>query len=358
MPQNHDDRYRLAFELANAGMFLVGLNGQIQEANARASEIFGLPVGALNGTSVNDLAVAEDHGVSISAISRLIEGSSERETFEKRYHHCSGRIVYGLVSVALVRDETGSPAYFISQLQDISALKQAESDLRESEERLIFALNASGLGYWDWDMATGKFYFDQRTLSMLGFDSGQLAPEIASWESLSHPKEEHDVKKTLAAHISGETASYEIERRLRHHDGHWVWILERGKIIRRTLDGTPLRMTGTLENITHRRQLEGESTKLLSQIEVLMRNALRSPTDEVSELPIQRLKKTDGLTRRQLEVLRLVATGQTSSEIATTLNIARDTVETHRRDLMRRLGLHSVAELTKLAIQEGMLPTH
>jgi len=43
MPKNHDDRYQLAFELANAGMLLVGLNGQIQEANVRASEIFGLP---------------------------------------------------------------------------------------------------------------------------------------------------------------------------------------------------------------------------------------------------------------------------------------------------------------------------
>ncbi len=78
--------------------------------------------------------------------------------------------------------------------------------------------------------------------------------------------------------------------------------------------------------------------------------ALRSPTDAGPEVD-----PLDRLTERELEVLRLVATGRSNKEMAAELGISRRTVETHRENLMRKLGIHSIAGLTRLALEQGLL---
>lgn len=136
MPKSNIDRYRLAFEVANAGMFIVAVNGTIEEANARACEILGLEAGALDGTHVNDLVIPDDLDVSPRAMERLLVGASNRETFEKRYRHSDGRVIHGLVSVAVARDNNGAPIYFVSQLQDITERKQEGAALERHSQRL------------------------------------------------------------------------------------------------------------------------------------------------------------------------------------------------------------------------------
>lgn len=356
MPQSLDDRYRLAFEYANAGMFIIDINGKILEANARACEIFGLAAGSLNGCGVNDLALPEDHHVSMNAIQRLLDRSTDREIFEKRYRHRDGTIVHGLVSVSLVHSSSGAPSYFISQLQDISSLKQVEVDLRVSEERHKLALAASGLGCWDWHISTGLMFLDDRALSMLGYQPMELAPDTRIWEVLAHPEERSIILRAIDAHLSGETPAYEMEHRFRHKDGHWVWIMERGKVISRGSDSAALRMTGTYEDVTSRKRLETESSYLLQQIEHLLKDAVRPQHPPSPRLARDNPRKTDCLTKRQIEVLRLVASGLKSPEIAQTLHITTETVEGHRRDLMRKLEVRSIAALTRLAIQEGIVP--
>jgi DNA-binding NarL/FixJ family response regulator len=65
-------------------------------------------------------------------------------------------------------------------------------------------------------------------------------------------------------------------------------------------------------------------------------------------------KQSETLGRREREVLQLLASGMTSAQIAETLRIATGTVEVHRRNIMRKLDLHNVAELTRYAIREGL----
>ncbi|MDD2926772.1 sensor domain-containing diguanylate cyclase [Rhodoferax sp.] len=131
-----EEKFRLAFEHANAGLFLVGLDGRILKTNARANEMFGYASGELQGKTVNDLSLPEDLTLSPQAMQDLISGRSDHATFEKRYRHKRGHIVYGLVSIALVRDTRRQPDYFISQVQDITQRYEAEERLRISEERL------------------------------------------------------------------------------------------------------------------------------------------------------------------------------------------------------------------------------
>ncbi|RKT44786.1 GGDEF domain-containing protein [Thiocapsa rosea] len=131
-----ETRFRLAFDNANTGMALVDLQGRFLKVNERMSDIFGYTSAELEGMSVNALTLSEDAAVSPGFIARAVRGETESATFEKRYRHRLGHVVYGQVSSSLVRDPRGQPLYFISQVQDISERRQAEEALRRSLREL------------------------------------------------------------------------------------------------------------------------------------------------------------------------------------------------------------------------------
>jgi signal transduction histidine kinase len=87
--------------------------------------------------SVNDLAMPEDSSLSPAFIEGAMSGQQDSATFEKRYRHRSGQIIHGQIASSLVRDVDGQPLYFISQVQDITARKQAEAELRQAQAEIL-----------------------------------------------------------------------------------------------------------------------------------------------------------------------------------------------------------------------------
>ena len=232
-----------------------------------------------------------------------------------------------------------------------------ETRLRQGEQRLELALAASGLGLWDWLLTTDETFFSTRTKLMFGYDEDDDWSSVSTWERLIHPEDQPRRKAALDAHLSGDTPDYQVEYRMRHKDGHWVWVFSRGKVVSRDDAGQPLRAAGTVLDITQKKRLKLEGTELLRRIEALIRAAGDPPgagmdSDHAAGDAADTLQS---LSARQREVLHLVATGCTSSEIAVRLGISPATAVTHRRDLMRKLDLHSVAELTRYAIQHQVI---
>jgi len=134
--------------------------------------------------------------------------------------------------------------------------RHAEEALRINEERLKLALEGTEDGLWDWNVITGDVYFSPRWEAMLGFDQGETAPRITSWESRVHPQDKAAVNQAMNAHLQGRTPAYEAEYRIRAKDGRWLWILDRGKAVERRPDGTPIRAVGTHTDITARKRAE------------------------------------------------------------------------------------------------------
>jgi PAS domain S-box-containing protein len=144
----------------------------------------------------------------------------------------------------------------------VAARQKAERVLRESEERLELALAGANLGCWDWNVATGEVHYDERWTAMLGYRANELEPHISTWERLVHPDDRPLAEHALTEHLEGRRSWYETEHRLQHRDGHWVWVLDRGQVLRWDSAGRPLRAAGTHLDITARRQSEARTARL------------------------------------------------------------------------------------------------
>ncbi|UCI06321.1 EAL domain-containing protein [Mesorhizobium sp. B1-1-8] len=145
----------------------------------------------------------------------------------------------------------------------------ADDDKRSGKFWAV-ALDRAHLGLWDWNLSTGDCYYSPTWSKMLGYEEGELANTPDLWLMLTHPDDRERALASGDSHLAGLTPSIETELRLRHKDGHWVWVLDRGGIVERDADGKPLRLMGVQTDIT--RQKEAEAA--LEQVNVRFRLAL------------------------------------------------------------------------------------
>jgi len=119
--------------------------------------------------------------------------------------------------------------------------KQAEEELRESEERYALAVRGANDGLWDWRLSTGQIYFSPRWKAMLGLHDEEVREDPEEWLSRVHPDDIKAVRGALAAHLEGRTPHFESEHRIRQQDGNYRWVQNRGIAVR-DRSGQPYRM--------------------------------------------------------------------------------------------------------------------
>jgi len=104
---------------------------------------------------------------------------------------------------------------------------------------------------------TGETRLNERWAQVVGYRLNQLVPvSIDTWTRLAHPDDLERSGRLLQKHFAGELDCYECEVRMRHRDGHWVWVLDRGRVFEWDADGKPLWMAGTHQDITERKRTE------------------------------------------------------------------------------------------------------
>lgn len=136
---------------------------------------------------------------------------------------------------------------------------QAQTRIAESEERLKLSLWGSGDELWDWHIKTNKIY-RSNIWGLLEFPhDGRRSPQKGS-ESNIHPRDLERVQQALTQHFEGQTSYYEATYRVRNKSSEWLWILDRGKIVERDPENQPLRMTGTIKDISKLKQAEHRLT--------------------------------------------------------------------------------------------------
>ncbi|MEW6400755.1 MAG: PAS domain S-box protein [Chloroflexota bacterium] len=123
-----EERFRTAFENANVGVCLVTTDGRLLKVNHAMCQMFGYSREELEQMTISSISYPDDQELSPTFIKSAVAGETNQASFDKRYFHKQGHIIWGHVSSSLVRDAQGEPLYFISHVQDVTAQKQAQEE--------------------------------------------------------------------------------------------------------------------------------------------------------------------------------------------------------------------------------------
>ncbi|MCF7817484.1 MAG: response regulator [Kiritimatiellales bacterium] len=136
--------------------------------------------------------------------------------------------------------------------------KRAETEASRAQENMELILYGGDLGYWDWDILNKTQSFTDRFAEILGYHPDQLGHSDEWRKEHIHPDDLASVNSALSNHLAGKSVTYSSEHRMRRSSNDWIWVLDRGRVIEWSYEHTPVRMVGTLLDITERKESELE----------------------------------------------------------------------------------------------------
>jgi len=152
---------------------------------------------------------------------------------------------------------------FYGHVSDITELKDKEEKLKISEERFQFALDASTVGIWDWDMVTNSVFYSSLSLKILELESTDIFDDPERWDKIVHPEDLPKYYSDIQEHFDNKIPFYENYHRVMTSSGNYKWILDRGKVIKRDENGKPLRVIGTHTDVSAQKEKELELVKTM-----------------------------------------------------------------------------------------------
>ncbi|MBK0370777.1 sensor histidine kinase [Flavobacterium agrisoli] len=153
------------------------------------------------------------------------------------------------------RGENGEVSFY-GRILDITDSKDQELRLKISEERFQFALDASTVGIWDWDMVENNVFYSSLSLKILEQDSTDIFDNPEMWDKIVHPDDLEKYYSDIHEHFDNKIPYYENYHRVLTSSGKCKWILDRGKVIERDENGKPMRVIGTHTDVSAQKEKE------------------------------------------------------------------------------------------------------
>ncbi len=246
-------RYSDLYDFAPVGYLLLDHLGIILQANLTGANMFEVNRADLVGRRLGMFVAVPDRAVLNAFMVRAFADDA-KQVCEVTLVQTLGQSQSNCLFVRLEGSVPENRHECLVTVIDITERKQAEQALLENNQRMKGIIEGTYAGTWEWNVQTGETIFNAVWAQLIGYTLEELAPvSIKTWEQFAHPD---DLKKSydlLERHFAGELPHYNCEIRMRHKDGHWVWINNRGRVITRTADGKPLMMFGTHIDITERK---------------------------------------------------------------------------------------------------------
>ncbi len=158
------------------------------------------------------------------------------------------------LSVTALRDEGGGTSGFLGIIADLTERKRLAAALELNRARFELAARGAVDGIWDWNVVTGELYFSDRWCELLGYAPGELPAHLDSWRERLHPTEKERVMAAVKWHLE-QRNPYDLEYRLQTKSGTYRWFRASGQALWDE-QGRPLRMAGSLTDVTERRMVE------------------------------------------------------------------------------------------------------
>ena len=217
-------------------------------------------------------------------VSKDLSDQIEVSSINKIIHPDDGLILGKKYTFRLVLKD-GSFRWFLGKFLEhekgtIRGLFQDIHTIKQNEEKFALVLEGTRLGMWDWYPSTNEVIFDERWAQMLGHDLKEISFNYESWASRVHPDDIDSCLEDIKKHMEGKVGFYENVHRMMHKDGEWRYILDRGKICERDLEGNPIRFTGTHTDITREKVAEQKALLAVKSNKLflsMMSHDLRNP---------------------------------------------------------------------------------
>jgi PAS domain S-box-containing protein len=250
------ERLDLALKAAGFGEWRFNIATGVLQASPLYRALYGFsPDQPLTVDDVHARYHPEDRGVLTETLGALVSGRASEVQGEFRLLLPDGTVRWVSIFGRLVRDEDGSPARAAGVVQDITQRKQAEEALRQSEERFRIAVRAVAGVVYDWDLPSGRAFRSHGLEEIVGL-APETVPSLADWWSdRIHPDDQARLAAIRADIRAGRIERYETEYRVRHEDGHWVHLWDRGAVLRDDA-GRPVRVVGSAADVTQRKNAE------------------------------------------------------------------------------------------------------
>lgn len=187
----------------------------------------------------------------------------------------------------------------VRTFSDVTSHFDILDQLQREQDRLGQILDGTQAGTWDWQVGTGETRVNERWAEIIGFRLEDVTPLTRErFQSMTHPEDRDRSQQRWQAYVRGETDRYECDLRLRHRDGHWVWVLSRGRAYAWDAEGKPVSVAGTELDISELKLAEDRLRHIAQH-------------DPLTGLPNRillgdRLQRAISLARRERHLLSLM----------------------------------------------------
>ncbi|MEG4281970.1 PAS domain-containing protein [Microcoleus sp. A006_D1] len=278
--QKSEEKFRNLFDDAPIAICLASVRDyRIIKVNEAYRQILGYSDAELATMTFTDLTHPEDLQAKIDGIKQLVEGNISRFQMEKRLIKKNGELMWGNLTVTLIRDSDGPPLYTMAAIEDISDRKRAERELQQLKERLQFLLASNPAVIFT--AAPGRefctTYISDNVQAIVGYDPQEVLADSNFWSSRIHPE---DLPQFIVNFSDlSENKNCICEYRFRHQDGIYRWLRTELKLLVDS-SGIPIEIIGYAADISNSKHAEialrqqFEQERLVSAIARRVRQSL------------------------------------------------------------------------------------
>lgn len=389
-----NDRFMGLLEKALDAAYIIDFSGNFIDANDTALMMIGYQRHELASLNFFELIRKDQKAHAMGILGNPEKRTGFTEPLEFRVHRKDGSHLWISTRARLIK-ENDIPVRLHGIAVDITDRKRREVELKNREENLILALEGAELGVWYWRVEEQSVTLEQGWGKRFGMESGEAMSQNEFLERL-HPSERPLVAGAFTSHIKGETDAVHVRHRLKDRDGAWLWMSTRGKAVAKHPDGHVLTVAGTFLDVTRQVRMEKALERRKAEVEEKVSRLEESQTalkalltqrekdreelgenmtatlchlvlpslEKVAEQPLSPTQKNHldaamgslseiispftrrlaspfiNLTPMELKVAEMIRQGHTSKEMAAMLHLAKGTVDFHRNNLRKKLGLN------------------
>ena len=233
---------------------------QVSYASKNCFQKLGGTVADVNGKSLEETELFGDQTANIiQQVNKVFQLQKKKE--EDIPLKKNEESVWWNITMIPEMDPSSQQPSVLIILKNINRFKKIEAKLIESEQRFLLATEAADLGIWDYIVGTDKTFYSRKWKSILGYYPDEIMDKHSVWEELLHPEDKERMINYINNFIKSDLRVYEAEFRMKHKNGHYVWIKSRASVLRDE-NGIAIRMFGTHRDITEEKKSEREYTKL------------------------------------------------------------------------------------------------